>query len=120
VDTTVHIVSDQQLFKLKSSPWKYEMQIYHGPYAEYKFIYLCMYIESRDRSVSIATGYGLGDRDSSPGRVKDFLFSTSSKPVMGPTQPPIKWVPGALSLGVKRPGREANHSPPISAEVKKT
>jgi hypothetical protein len=26
--------------------------------------------------------------------------------------------PGALSLGVKRPGREADHSPPSSAEVK--
>jgi hypothetical protein len=25
---------------------------------------------------------------------------------------------GALSLDVKRPGREANHSPPCSAEVK--
>jgi hypothetical protein len=30
---------------------------------------------------------------------------------------PIQWVPGALSLGVKRPGREADHSPPPSAEV---
>jgi hypothetical protein len=30
----------------------------------------------------------------------------------------IQWVPGALSLGVKRPGREADHSPPSSAEVK--
>jgi hypothetical protein len=28
------------------------------------------------------------------------------------------WVPGALSLGVKRPEREADHSPPSSAEVK--
>jgi hypothetical protein len=27
-------------------------------------------------------------------------------------------VPGHLSLGVKRPGREADHSPPSSAEVK--
>jgi hypothetical protein len=27
-------------------------------------------------------------------------------------------VPGALSLGVKRPGCEADHSPPSSAEVK--
>jgi len=27
-------------------------------------------------------------------------------------------VPGALSLGVKRLGREADHSPPSSAEVK--
>jgi len=27
-----------------------------------------------------------------------------------------QWVPGALSLGVKRQGREADHSPPSSAE----
>jgi hypothetical protein len=32
---------------------------------------------------------------------------------LGPTQPSIQWVPGALSLGVKRPGREADHSPNI-------
>jgi hypothetical protein len=37
---------------------------------------------------------------------------------MGPTQPPIQWVPGSLSLRVKRSGREADHSPPSSAEVK--
>jgi len=36
---------------------------------------------------------------------------------VGPTQPPIQWIPGALSLGVKRPGREADHSHPSSAEV---
>jgi hypothetical protein len=30
----------------------------------------------------------------------------------------VQWVPGALSLGVKRPGREADYSPPSSAEVK--
>jgi hypothetical protein len=35
------------------------------------------------------------------------------------TQPRIQWVPGALSSGVKRQGREADHSPPASAEVKK-
>jgi hypothetical protein len=34
--------------------------------------------------------------------------------------PPIQWVPGDLSPGLKRPGREADHSPPTSAEVKKT
>jgi hypothetical protein len=38
---------------------------------------------------------------------------------LGPTHPPIQWVPGALSLGVNRPGREADHSSPTSAEVKK-
>jgi hypothetical protein len=36
---------------------------------------------------------------------------------LGSTQPPIQRVPGALSLGVKRPGREADRSPPSSAEV---
>jgi hypothetical protein len=46
-----------------------------------------------------------------------FLF-TASRPCMGPTQPPIQWVPGVLSLGVSRPGCEADHSPPSSAEVK--
>jgi hypothetical protein len=35
-----------------------------------------------------------------------------------PTQPPIQWMPGALSLGVKQPGHEADHSPPSSAKVK--
>jgi hypothetical protein len=31
----------------------------------------------------------------------------------------VQWVPGILSPGVKRPGREVDHSPPTSAEVKK-
>jgi len=34
-----------------------------------------------------------------------------------PTQPPIQWVHGDLSPGLKRPGREADHSPPSIAEV---
>jgi hypothetical protein len=36
-----------------------------------------------------------------------FLFITASRTALGPTQPPIQWIPGALSLGVKRPGHEA-------------
>jgi hypothetical protein len=32
--------------------------------------------------------------------------------------PPIRWVPGALSLRVTRPGREAKHPPPSCVEVK--
>jgi hypothetical protein len=55
---------------------------------------------------------------SSPGRIKNFRFSISSRPALRSTQPPIKWVPGALP-GVTRQGREADHSPPTSAEVKK-
>jgi hypothetical protein len=41
-----------------------------------------------------------------------------STPAPRPTQPHIRWVPGALSLGVKWSGREADHLPPSSAEVK--
>jgi hypothetical protein len=47
-----------------------------------------------------------------------FLFPTASGPALGPTQPPMQWVLGALSVGLKRPVREADHSPPCSAEVK--
>jgi hypothetical protein len=73
-----------------------------------------------DISVGIRLGYGLDDRVSRvrfPAGLGIFLFNTSSTTALGPTQPPIKWVPGALSLGVKRLGREADHSPSSSAEV---
>jgi hypothetical protein len=65
-------------------------------------------------------GYGLDDRGSVTGRGswELFLFATASRPELGPTQPPIQRIPWALSLGVKRPRREADHSPPSSAEVK--
>jgi hypothetical protein len=58
-------------------------------------------------------------RSSSPGRVKNLLLSTSSRLALGPTQPPIQWVPEALSPEVKRPGRKTDHSLPTSAEIKK-
>jgi hypothetical protein len=41
-----------------------------------------------------------------------------SRTALEPTQPPIQWVPGTLSLGVKRPGREVDHLPLSGAEVK--
>jgi hypothetical protein len=38
-----------------------------------------------------------------------------SRPVLGPTQPALQWVQGALSLRVKQPGSEVDklhlHSP---------
>jgi hypothetical protein len=58
-------------------------------------------------------------RISNPGGGKHFHFSMSSRPALGPTQPPIQWVQRTLSPGVKRPGCEADHLPPTSAEVKK-
>jgi hypothetical protein len=50
--------------------------------------------------------------------VSCFLFCTASRTALEPTQPPIQGVLGTLSLEVKRPGREADHSPPSSVEVK--
>jgi len=47
-----------------------------------------------------------------------FLFATASRPTLEPTESPIQWVLGAVSPSVKRPGREADHSPPSSAEFK--
>jgi hypothetical protein len=78
--------------------------------------------KSRDSSVGMATGYGLDDCGS---RVRfpavlGIFFITVSLPSLGPTQPPIQCITGALSPGVKRPEREADHSPPTGAEVKNT
>jgi hypothetical protein len=47
-----------------------------------------------------------------------FLFTIAPRTAVGPTQPPIQWVPGVLFLGEKRLVRESDHSPPCSAEVK--
>jgi hypothetical protein len=69
---------------------------------------------------SIALGNGLDDRGfESPQGLGIFLFDTMSRPAPGPTQPPLQWVPGAVSPGINRPGREADHSPPSSTEVKR-
>jgi hypothetical protein len=45
---------------------------------------------------------------------ENFLFDAVSRPALGPTHPPIQWVPVAL-LWVDR---ETDHSPASSAKVK--
>jgi hypothetical protein len=52
------------------------------------------------------------------GSEKGFLFCTASRPVLGPTQSPIRQVMGAVSPGVHRPGHESDHPPPSSVAVK--
>jgi hypothetical protein len=70
-----------------------------------------------DSSANIVTGYGLDDQMIRVSFLLGiFIFSTMSRLALGPTQP--QWVPGPLSLGVKRLGCEADHSPPSSAKVK--
>jgi hypothetical protein len=67
----------------------------------------------------IALGYGLDDWDfDSREGLGIILLTTASKQALWPTQPPMQWVPGSLSLWAKRPVREADHSPPSNAEVK--
>jgi hypothetical protein len=55
-------------------------------------------------------------RGSIPGKGKRFFSSPQCPDRLW--DPPIQWVPGALSPGVKRLGHEADHSPTSSAEVK--
>jgi len=64
-------------------------------------------------SVGIVTGYGLGGPGSNPGGEEIFR---PFRQALGPTQPPVKWVPG-LCGGKVRPGRAADHSQPSSAAV---
>jgi hypothetical protein len=70
----------------------------------------------RVSSGSIVSDYGLDDRamgfDSRRGQ-RIFPVASVSRPALGPTQPPVQWVPGVKA----RSGRDADHSPPSSAEV---
>jgi hypothetical protein len=77
---------------------------------------------SRNSSVGIATGYEMDGREIGVRvPVQARFFSSIRRPDrLRRSQPPIHWVPGALYPGVKRPGHEANHSPPASAEVNNT
>jgi hypothetical protein len=46
-----------------------------------------------------------------------FLSFKASRTTLGATQPHIQWVPGALSPGVKRQGRQVDHSPQYTVKV---
>jgi hypothetical protein len=71
----------------------------------------------RDSSVGIALGYGLDDRGSMvrfPAGAGNFSLhhrvqnGSGAHPASNPTS-----MGGSLSMGVKRPGREVDHSPPF-------
>jgi hypothetical protein len=67
----------------------------------------------------IMLGYGLHDQGfKSQKGLRNSLFTTASRTAQGPIQLPIQWVQGALSLGIKQPDREADHSPTSITKVK--
>ena len=65
-------------------------------------------------SVGIATRYGLDGPEIESLWVRDFPHP--SRLALGPTQPPIKWVP--VFPGSEAAGVGVDHPPPSSAEVK--
>jgi hypothetical protein len=77
---------------------------------------------SRDSAVGIATGYGLD------GRGVGIRVPVGARIFSSPRRPDGFWGPPSLlsngyrelSVGVKRPGREADHSPLTTADVKNT
>jgi len=78
------------------------------------FMLRVLHLQEKDRQyclkgkvelIPIALGYGLDDRGSrfnSQRELGIFPFTAASKTALVPTQPPIQWVPGALSLGSKK------------------
>jgi hypothetical protein len=77
----------------------------------------------QDSAVGIATGYGLdsrGFRVRVPVGARFFSSQRHPDGFWGPPSLLSNGYPGGLSPGVKRLGREADHSYPTSAEVKMT
>ena len=83
--TELNVKSDE----LQCSRMKKKLFLVHIPFYRYE-------IGGRDSSVGIATRYELdgGGIESRWGRD----FPHPSRPALGPTQPPVQWVPG-LSKG---------------------
>jgi hypothetical protein len=50
----------------------------------------------------LTTGWTIGLSRFDPRQGQIFLLAPASRPALGPTEPPIQWVPGVLSPGVKR------------------
>jgi hypothetical protein len=85
------------------------------------FCFLLCLRRIRDSAIGIATGYGLDDRGVGvrvPRKSRIFSFPPRPDRLWGPPSLLSKEYRGALSPGVKRLVREADHSPQTSAKVK--
>jgi hypothetical protein len=83
----------------------------------YIYMFVCIHVGSRDSSVGIATGYGGGRPGGAGVRIPVGIHIVQTGSVVHPTS--YKMGTGGSFPGVKRQGREVDHSPPTSAEVKK-
>jgi hypothetical protein len=83
------------------------------------FSHFFVFVVSRGSAVGIATAYGLEDRGVGVRVPVGSEFSLLHIVQTGSWADPGSYPMRALSPGVKRPGREADRSPPASAKVKK-
>jgi hypothetical protein len=68
---------------------------------EFRFFLITTFTHrSRVSSGSIVSDYGRSGFDPRQGQ-RIFPLASLSRPALGPTQPPVQWVPGVLSPGVK-------------------
>ena len=65
--------------------------------------------------VGIATAYGLDGPGTEPWWGRDFLHL--SRPALGPTQPPVQWVPGPSRGKREKRGRGVTLTPPPASAV---
>jgi len=63
-------------------------------------------------------GCGLESWEFDPWQKQEILpFSQTTRPAVGSIQPPIQWIPGALSSGIMQLKLVVDHSPPSCAMV---
>jgi hypothetical protein len=93
----------------------WQINMHFGPCALSVTLAICIICVVRDSSVGNATYSGMDGLGIEPQWLR--YFPRPSRQALGPTRPPVQWVP-ALFSGVKAGGRCADHPPTSSGGVK--